>query len=89
MVPILAILEVGVGGGNHIVILLQDTFHGLYFLHATKGTDVLIAHGLSQHFESTIQVLHISLLYEKQLSLKVHLPCNFSPRSGVSPQPFQ
>lgn len=48
-----------------IVILPQDTFHGLFFSHATKGTDVLSAHGLSQHFQSTVQVLHVSLLYEK------------------------
>lgn len=54
-----------------VVLLPQDTFHGMHILHARKSKGVPSAHGLSQHLEPTVQVLHISLLYEKQISLNV------------------
>lgn len=53
------------------MVLPQDTFHGMCLLHTRKSKGVPHAHGLSQHLESIVQVLHISLLYEKQLSLNV------------------
>lgn len=55
-----------------IVLLPQDTsFHGMHVLHARKSKGVPSAHGLSQHLESTVHMLHISLFYEKQHSLNL------------------
>lgn len=52
-----------------IVLLPQDAFHGMHIFHARKSKVVPSGHTLSQHLESTVHVLHISFLYEKQLSL--------------------
>lgn len=72
-----------------IVLLSQNTFHGIHILYDRKSKGVPSAQGLSQHLKSIVQVLHISLLYEKQLRLSVSLPCTSSPWPGVSSPPFQ
>lgn len=54
-----------------IVLLSQNTFHGMHIWYDRKSKDVPSAQGLNQHLESIVQVLHISLLNEKQLRLSV------------------